>query len=87
MFAVLFSIFVALVLVGILSGIVMRVRLSKRGRSNDRLAWWRRSEGEVFLKYREEFPGSLLPRFVVLVFWLLIAWAVVGLILSLRKHP
>ena len=86
MFGVFFSILVVLGLVVIFGEIVMRVRLTKRETSRDKLAWWRRGGDDVAATYEELFPDSRIPRFRRFVFWLFIVWSgVLVLSMLLRK--
>jgi hypothetical protein len=75
MFGVFFSIMVVVALLSILGEIVMRVRLTRREHSRDKLVWWRRGGDDVAATYEELFPHSRLPLFRRFVFWLIVACA------------
>ena len=85
MIAIVFSILVLMAILSICGNIVMRVRLSKREPSRDKLVWWRRGSDEVSSTYEELFPRSHLPMLSQFAFWLVLAFALVILIASLRK--
>jgi hypothetical protein len=82
MFGIFFSILVIVALASILGEIVMRVRLTRRERSGEKLAWWRRSGDEVAATYGEIFPDSRLLFLRRFIFWLLVVCAGV-LVLSM----
>lgn len=75
MFGVVFSIFVLVALLSIFGEFVMRVPLTRRDTSRDRLVWWRLGGDDVAATYEEVFPHSRLPSFRRFVFWLFIACA------------
>jgi hypothetical protein len=75
MFGVFFSILVVVALLSIFGEIVMRVRLTRREASRDKLVWWRRGGDEVAATYEEVFPDSRLPLFRRFVFWFFVAWS------------
>jgi hypothetical protein len=77
MFTIFFSILVLIGILSIVSNVVIRLRLTRRESSRDKLVWWRRSSDEVNGIYAEVFPGSYLPRFSQFGFWLVLAAAVV----------
>jgi hypothetical protein len=85
MFAFFFSILVLLSILSIYSNVVMRIRLTKGEASRDKLVWWRRGSDEVTSMYEELFPGSYLPLFGQLAFWLVLASALVVVIAHLWK--
>jgi hypothetical protein len=85
MFAVFFSILVIMAIVGSCSEILMRVRLSKREASPDKLVWWRRGGDEVTATYQELFPQTRLPLFRRFSFWLVVTAAFLVLLLSFWK--
>jgi hypothetical protein len=85
MIAIVFSILVLMAILSICGNIVMRVRLSKGEPSRDKLVWWRRGSDEVSSTYEELFPRSHLPMLSQFAFWLVLAFALVILIASLRK--
>jgi hypothetical protein len=85
MFAVVFSILAIMAIISSCSEIVMRVRLTKREPSGDKLAWWRRGGDEVAAMYQELFPRTRLPLFRRFAFWLLVAWSLVALLSVLWK--
>jgi hypothetical protein len=74
---ILFAILVVMALLSICGEIVMRVRLTKRDTSRDKLAWWRRGGDEVTAAYEELFPHTPIPILRRFVFWLVLASAVV----------
>ena len=87
MFSVVFSILVLMAISSICINFVMRIRLTKAGRSRDKLVWWRRGSDEIDAMYEELFPGSYLPFFNQFAFWLLLASASVLLVAILwRSH-
>ena len=75
MFGIFFSVLVLGALLSICGEIVMRVRLTRRETSRDKLAWWRRGGDDVVAAYEEVFPHSRLPLFRRFVFWLFVAWS------------
>jgi hypothetical protein len=85
MFAIVFSILVLTAILSIYSNIVMRIRLTRREPSRDKLAWWRRGSDEVTGLYEELFPGSYLPLLSQFAFWLPLALALVVLVAYLWK--
>ena len=85
MFAALFSLLVFGVLLGIGSEIIMRVRLSLRETSGEKLAWWARGGDAVSTAYKELFPGSRIPVYRSLVFWMVVICAAAVLVASLWK--
>ena len=85
MIAIVFSILLLTAFLSICGNIVMRVRLSKREPSRDKLVWWRRSSDEVSSFYEELFPRSHLHVLSQFAFWLVLVFALVILIASLRR--
>jgi hypothetical protein len=85
MVAIAFSILVAIALLSIYSDLMMRLRLTMREVSRDRLVWWRRGQSEVTGAYQELFPHSRLPMFAQFAFWLVLTVAGVGLAAALWK--
>jgi hypothetical protein len=81
MFAILFSILVVMALLSSCGEMVMRVRLTKRQTSADKLAWWRRGGDEVAAAYQELFPGTRFPLFRRLFFWFFIFFTACGVAL------
>jgi hypothetical protein len=75
MFTVFLSILVATVILGPCGEIVMRIRLTRREPSRDKLAWWRRGGDEVTAAYEKLFPHAFLPILRRIVFWLVVASA------------
>ena len=55
-------------LLSIFGEIVMRVRLTRREPSRDKLAWWRRGGYEVAATYEDVFPSSRIPLFRLFAF-------------------
>ncbi len=85
MFPIFFSILVLIAILTICGNIVMRIRLTKREPSRDKLVWWRRGSDEVDSTYEELFPGSYLPRLNRFVFWLVLVSALAVLVAYVRK--
>jgi len=86
MVGVFFSIPGVVALLGIFGEIVMRVRLTRREPSRDKLAWWRRGADEVAATYEQVFPHSRIPLFKRFAFCLFVAWSgVLVLSMLLRK--
>jgi hypothetical protein len=85
MFGVFFSVLVIMALASILGEIVMRVRLTQRETSREKLAWWRRGGDEVSATYEELFPHSHLPVFRRFAFWLFLACCASVLVTVLWK--
>jgi len=86
LFGALFVIFVTMAILASCSEIVMRVRLSRREPSRDKLLWWRRGGDEVSMVYQETFPASRLPIFRRIVFWSLLAFCSLVLLSTLAKR-
>lgn len=80
MFGVLFSIVVIVALLSICGEIGMRVRLTRRETSRDKLGWWRRGGDEVAATYEEVFPRSRLPLLRRFAFWLFVGFGSVVLL-------
>jgi len=80
MFAILFSVLVLTAFVSLYSNIAMRVRLTKREPSRDKLVWWRASSDEVTSSYEELFPRSYLPILSQFAFWLVVTSAAAVLV-------
>lgn len=80
MLFVLIVILLFIALSSISTELIMRIRLSLRAPSGDKLVWWRRGGDEMYTAYAEAFPRSWLPLFVRVVFWLFIASAVAVLL-------
>jgi hypothetical protein len=78
--ALVFPVLVLMGLATILGEIVMRVRLTKLEPSRDKLVWWRRGGDEVSATYQEAFPKSKLPLLRMLVWWIVIGFAGLGLL-------
>jgi hypothetical protein len=87
MFGIFFSILVAVALLSFFGEIVMRVRLTRRETSRDKLAWWRRGD-EVAATYEEVFPHSRIPLFRRFVFWffVLLSGVLVFSIIFWKSH-
>jgi hypothetical protein len=84
-FAVVFSALVLVAILSVCSDVVMRVHLTRRESSAEKLAWWRRGSTRVADTYHELFPDSHLPLFSALTLWLLAALCVVGLMMFLSN--
>ena len=82
---VCFSILVVMAILSSCSEIAMRVRLTNRASSGDKLVWWRRGGDDVADAYEEIFPHTRLPLLRRLAFWLVLAFASAILILILWK--
>jgi hypothetical protein len=76
---------VAMALVSSCSEIVMRIRLTRKEPSGNKLFWWRRGGDEVTATYQELFPQIRLPLFRRFAFWLVIACACTILLSVLLK--
>jgi len=86
MFLLLFSILVVLAVISSVGEIVMRVRLTQKVSSDDKLEWWRRGGDEVGSACQELFPNTRLPFLRRVIFWLLVASSLVILsLVFLRK--
>jgi hypothetical protein len=85
MVGTIFLIVVLIALANICSDLAMRIRLSKRLASENRLSWFMRSSDEVGRTYQDLFPGSFLSPIVRHVFWLLLATAAAMLISQLTS--
>jgi len=86
MFGIFVSILLIVVLLSTCGEIMMRVRLTKREPSRDKLAWWRRGGDEVAATYEQLFPHSPVPILRRFVFWLVLASAVV-LFVTMMLRP
>jgi hypothetical protein len=82
MFGIFFAALIAMALLSICGEIAMRVRLTRREASGDKLAWWRRGGDEVAATYGQLFPSSYLPLLRRFVFWLFITCSL-GVLLEL----
>jgi hypothetical protein len=85
MFGIFFSILAIVALLSICGEFVMRVRLTARETSRDKLAWWRRGGDQVAATYEEVFPRSRLPLFRRFAFWLFVVFTSVVLLSILGK--
>jgi hypothetical protein len=86
MFAIIFFALVGMAILNICSVLVMRIRLARRAPiTKGKFAWWGSGSDEVSAAYQRAFPGSFLPLFIRLTFWLLIAVALILLIKILAK--
>jgi hypothetical protein len=90
MFAVVFAVFSAMVVLALVSGafyFAMRIRLMRADTARDRIEWLTlRGGDDVLDTYEALFPRSVLPRFCRFVFWMGIVIGAVGLcsIISLK---
>jgi|GEM_PF-2661043 len=84
-FTFVFSALVLVVILSVCSDVVMRVYLTRKESSGEKLTWWRRGSSQVADTYHELFPASRLPLFSALALWLLVALCVVGLLMFLSK--
>jgi hypothetical protein len=72
MFGAAFSLLVFMALLGIAGEITMRIRLTLRETPGEKLVWWRRGGDVVSIAYKESFPGSRIPAYRSLIFWLVV---------------
>ena len=72
MFVVFFSILVILALLMTCTEVIMRVRLSQKESSPNRLLWWTLGSDEVDSTFDKVFPHTLLWRARRYLFWLFI---------------
>ena len=83
MFAVVFAVFSAMVILALVSGafyFAMRIRLMRVDSARDRIEWLSlRSSDDVLATYEALFPRTVLPRFCRFVFWMVIVIGAVGL--------
>ena len=83
MFPVVFAVFSAMVVLGLVSGafyFAMRIRLMRADSARDRIEWLSlRSSDDVLDAYEALFPRSVLPRFCHFVWWTVIVVGAVGL--------
>ena len=83
MFAIVFAVFSAMLILALVSTAfywAMRIRLMRMDSARDRIEWLSlRSNDDVLDTYEALFPRSVLPRFCRLVFWTVILMAAVGL--------
>jgi len=77
---VLLSILVLVAVLSFYSNLAMRIRLTMREPSRDKLAWWRRGSREVEQTYTELFPASHLADVSRYAFWFVLVLALVGLV-------
>jgi hypothetical protein len=82
---ILFSLLAVTALISICGEFLMRARLTRRA-LHDKIALWRRGGDEVVAAYELAFPGSRLPLFRRLAFWLLIGCAGVLLLLIFLRR-
>lgn len=70
----------AFFLVSLITELTMRIRLTRLEVRSEKLSWWGlRGGDEVAATYKEVFPGSRLPIFRGIVFWVFLGCAVAGL--------
>jgi len=86
MLPVFFSILLVMAVVSSGSEIAMRIRLTKREPSGNKLFWWRRGGDEVTAMYQELFPRTRLPFFGRFAFWLVIVCSSLILLSVWRSH-
>jgi hypothetical protein len=83
MFAVVYGVFSAMVILALVSGafyFAMRIRLMRVDSARDRIEWLSfRSSDDVLDTYEALFPQSVLPRFCRFVFWMVIVIGAAGL--------
>ena len=82
---VLLSILVLVAVLSFYSNLAMRIRLTNRESSRDKLVWWRRGSREVEQTYTELFPASHLPDLSRYAFWFVLVLALVGLVVIKLK--
>jgi len=85
MFSVAFFTLVLIAVLSICIHLFMRIRLTQRELSSDKLVWWRRSSDDVAARYAELFPGTHLPLFGQFAFWVIAAAAAALLVTILLK--
>lgn len=85
MFRIVLAIVVLVMMLGIGSNIVMRIRLAKTDPSTDQRAWWKRGSDEVGDTYRARFSSVSLPLLNQLSFWLVVTIAAVALVFGLLR--
>jgi hypothetical protein len=85
MFGTFFSLLVFLALLGICGEITMRVRLSRRETTGEKLAWWRCGGDAVSAAYDELFPNSRITAYRRFIFWLVLFCAASALVTILWK--
>jgi hypothetical protein len=85
MFATFFSVLAVTALLSSFCEILMRVRLTKRESAVDKLLWWRSGGDDVAAMHQDIFPGTRLPLFRQIVFWLFLTCALVLVILVLWR--
>jgi len=86
MVGIFFSILVIMAVLSICGELVMRVRLTRREPSRDKLLWWRRGGDEVAAMYQELFPRARLPLFRLFLFWLVFAFSL-AVVLAILWRP
>jgi hypothetical protein len=86
MFVVFYSILLILALLMACTEVIMRVRLSQRESSADRLLWWRLGGDEVDSTYQEVFQHTLLSRIRRCLLWLFIVCCLALLASFMLKH-
>ncbi|HWX91049.1 MAG TPA: hypothetical protein VNY29_00335 [Terriglobales bacterium] len=82
MFRIVLAIVVLVMMVGIGSNLVMRIRLAKTDPSIDKHAWWKRGSDEVGDTYRARFSSTSLPLINQLSFWAVVTIAAVALVFA-----
>jgi hypothetical protein len=70
----IFYVFVVVALLNVCGEIYMRVCLSRRETSRDKLTWWRRGGDEVSESYEGVFSRSFIPKLRRYTFWGFIAF-------------
>lgn len=90
MFAVVFAVFSAMVVLALVSGafyFAMRIRLMRADTARDRIEWLSlRGGDDVLDTYEALFPRSVLPRFCRFVFWMgIVLGAVLCAIIALKQ--
>lgn len=83
MFAIVYAVFLTMVLLALVSGafyFAMRIRLMRVDSARDRIEWLSfRSGDDVLGTYEALFPHSVLPPFCRFVFWIVIVVGAVSL--------
>ena len=80
-----FSILVLMVVANVYTELAMRIRLTRRQPSEDKLYWWRHGGDEMESRYEELYPDAYLPLVRRYLFWFVVAAAAVVLIASRLK--
>ena len=77
MVGIAFSMLVLIGLVSIAFNFAIRIRLMTHDTTRGKLAWLSCGSSEAWDSYEQLFPGSYIPRLLRLLFWGVIASAVI----------